>query len=121
MLTASSPVGRSRLAAAISARLTLGVEMSGQEPGSTATRMPQDRPRRPLRCGEPAIHEFRTEDDVLLRLTRFEGGPKGPVILTPGFGTSAFAYTIDTTDTPLDAAVARVIAAWESACQPDRS
>ena len=34
-----------------------------------------------------------------LQLTRFEGGAKGPVILTPGFGTSSIAYTIDTTDT----------------------
>ena len=33
------------------------------------------------------------------RLTRFQGGTKGPVILTPGFGTSSIAYTIDTTDT----------------------
>lgn len=58
-----------------------------------------ERVRRPLRCGEPAIHEFETEDGVTLRLTRFEGGSKGPVILSPGFGTSALAYTIDTTDT----------------------
>ena len=58
-----------------------------------------ERVRRPLRCGEPTIHEFETDDGVLLRLTRFEGGPKGPVILSPGFGTSALAYTIDTTDT----------------------
>ena len=27
-----------------------------------------------------------------LKLTRFKGGPKGPVILSPGFGTSALAY-----------------------------
>lgn len=60
-----------------------------------------ERPRRPLRCGEPEIHEFTTEDGVGLRLTRFNGGPKGPVILSPGFGTSALAFTIDTTDTNL--------------------
>jgi choline dehydrogenase-like flavoprotein len=57
------------------------------------------RVRRPLRCGVPEIHEFTTEDNVQLRLTRFKGGTKGPVILSPGFGTSSFAYTIDTTDT----------------------
>jgi choline dehydrogenase-like flavoprotein len=34
-------------------------------------------------------------------MLRFEGGSKGPVILSPGFGTSAEAYTIDTTDTNL--------------------
>ena len=58
-----------------------------------------DRERRPLRFGEPDVHDFVTEDGVRLRLTRFRGGPKGPVILSPGFGTSALAYTLDTTDT----------------------
>ncbi|QIG40677.1 alpha/beta hydrolase [Microbacterium sp. 4R-513] len=57
------------------------------------------RPRRPLRCGEPTIHRFRTQDGVELQLSRFQGGTKGPVILTPGFGTSSLAYTLDTTDT----------------------
>ena len=73
--------------------------MSEHEAASTATDASEERVRRPLRCGEPTIYEFDTEDAVLLRLTRFEGGRKGPVILSPGFGTSAFAYTIDTTDT----------------------
>jgi len=58
-----------------------------------------DRPRRPLRCGEPTVHRFLTEDGVELQLTRFQGGAKGPVILSPGFGTSSIAYTIDTTQT----------------------
>jgi cholesterol oxidase len=57
------------------------------------------REHRPLRTPPPDVHFFRTEDDVELRLTRFNGGPKGPVILSPGFGTSSYAYTIDTTDT----------------------
>lgn len=57
------------------------------------------RERRPLRCGPGTIHEFTTADGVTLRLTRFRGGEKGPVILSPGFGTSALAFTIDTTDT----------------------
>lgn len=57
------------------------------------------RRRRELRCGAPEVHDFVTEDGVTLRLTRFRGGAKGPVILSPGFGTSALAYTIDTTDT----------------------
>lgn len=59
------------------------------------------RVRRALRCGDPTIHDFETDDGVTLRLTRFEGGSKGPVILSPGFGTSALAYTIDTTETNL--------------------
>jgi cholesterol oxidase len=57
------------------------------------------RERRPLRCGEPEVHFFDTADGVGLKLSRFRGGKKGPVILTPGFGTSALAYTIDTTET----------------------
>ncbi len=57
------------------------------------------REHRPLRTPPPEVHFFKTEDDVELRLTRFNGGAKGPVILSPGFGTSSLAYTIDTTDT----------------------
>ncbi|WP_137843566.1 alpha/beta fold hydrolase [Microbacterium sp. 2FI] len=66
---------------------------------TTATADAPERERRPLRCGDPTIYEFPTADGVTLRLTRFEGGAKGPVILSPGFGTSALAYTIDTTET----------------------
>jgi cholesterol oxidase len=57
------------------------------------------RVHRELRCGAPEVHTFTTKDGVQLRLTRFQGGTKGPVMLTPGFGTSAIAYTIDTTET----------------------
>lgn len=59
------------------------------------------REHRALRTGAPEIHFFDTADGVQLKLTRFEGGTKGPVVLTPGFGTSAHAFTIDTTDTNL--------------------
>lgn len=57
------------------------------------------RVHRELRTGAPTIHYFTTADKVQLKLTRFHGGTKGPVIVTPGFGTSVLAYTIDTTDT----------------------
>jgi cholesterol oxidase len=57
------------------------------------------REHRPLRLPPAEVHFFRTDDDVELRLTRFQGGAKGPVILSPGFGTSAQAYLLDTTDT----------------------
>jgi cholesterol oxidase len=59
------------------------------------------RKKRPLRLSPPDVHPFTTGDGVALRLTRFKGGEKGPVILAPGFGTSSLAYTIDTTDTNL--------------------
>jgi choline dehydrogenase-like flavoprotein len=57
------------------------------------------RVRRELRTGPPDIRYFTTKDGVQLKMTRFEGGTKGPVIVSPGFGTSALAYTIDTTET----------------------
>jgi cholesterol oxidase len=59
------------------------------------------RQKRPLRVGPPEVHSVTTRDGVGLRLTRFPGGKKGPVILSPGFGTSALAFTIDTTATNL--------------------
>ena len=57
------------------------------------------RERRPLRLGEPEVHAFQTADGVELRLTRYRGGTKGPLIVAPGFGTSVRAYTIDTVET----------------------
>lgn len=77
----------------------LGVAMSDGETTTDAQTGADDRVRRPLRCGEPTVYEFTTEDGVGLRLSRFQGGTKGPVILSPGFGTSSIAYTIDTTGT----------------------
>jgi choline dehydrogenase-like flavoprotein len=59
------------------------------------------RRRRELRCGTPQVHYFDTTDGVQLRMLRFEGGSKGPVILAPGFGTAAEAFTLDTTATNL--------------------
>jgi cholesterol oxidase len=57
------------------------------------------RRRRALRLPEPEVYPFDTSDGVRLRLTRYQGGEKGPVIVAPGFGTSIGAYTIDTVDT----------------------
>lgn len=75
------------------------LNVSDDPSASPAARLPSERQRRELRCGRPEIHDFDTEDGVRLRLTRFRGGAKGPVILSPGFGTSAVAYTLDTTET----------------------
>lgn len=55
--------------------------------------------RRPLRAPAPTLHEFSTLDGVRLRLTRYQGGTKGPVILAPGFGNAASVYALDTVDT----------------------
>src|SRR3954452_17080668 len=66
--------------------------MAATEPGPTRT-------RRTLRLGEPEVHPLRTADGVELRLTRYNAGGKGPLIVAPGFGTSIRAYTNDTVET----------------------
>lgn len=57
------------------------------------------REKRPLRMDAPTLHPFQAADGTELLLTRYRGGSKGPVILSPGFGTSTLAYTIDTIET----------------------
>src|SRR5688572_18982246 len=59
------------------------------------------RKRRPLRVAAPTIHYFFTSDRVQLCLTRYQGGPKGPVILCHGLGVSSRIFTVDTIDTNL--------------------
>jgi choline dehydrogenase-like flavoprotein len=58
-------------------------------------------PRRALRLGPGEEHVPTTRDGVRLRLTRFQGGGKGPVLLSPGFGTSRLAFSIATVETNL--------------------
>jgi cholesterol oxidase len=65
----------------------------------------EPRQRRPLDMSVPEVHFFTTDDGVTLRLTRYQGGGKGPVILAPGFGTSTLAFTIDTVDQNLPEAL----------------
>ncbi|NDJ23211.1 hypothetical protein GS682_16525 [Nostoc sp. B(2019)] len=59
------------------------------------------RQKRPLRMSAPQVHFCTTDDGVQLRLIRYQGGTKGPVMLAPGFGTSTLAFSIDTVDTNL--------------------
>ena len=59
------------------------------------------RKRRPLKLPAPEVHFFETDDATILKLTRYQGGTKGPVVVSPGFGTSTLAYTIDTVDANL--------------------
>ena len=65
----------------------------------------EPRTRRALKMTPPEVHFFKTSDDVELRLTRHQGGTKGPVMLAPGFGTSTLAFSIDTVDTNLPEAL----------------
>jgi cholesterol oxidase len=59
------------------------------------------RQRRPLRVAPPQVAFFKSTDGVGLRLTRYQGGRKGPVILSPGLGVSSLIFSIDTIETSL--------------------
>lgn len=59
------------------------------------------RKKRPLRVEAPEVHYFKTSDAVQLRLTRYQGGSKGPVMLSHGLGVSSFIFTMDTIETNL--------------------
>jgi len=59
------------------------------------------RKKRTLRVPEPEVHLVRTGDGKVLKLTRYRGGAKGPVILAHGLGVSSLIFSIDTIDTNL--------------------
>jgi cholesterol oxidase len=59
------------------------------------------REKRPLRVGVPQVAFFKAADGVGLRLTRYQGGAKGPVILSHGLGVSSLIFSIDTIETNL--------------------
>ena len=59
------------------------------------------RPRRALLVGSPEIHTVETTDGLQLRLTRYQGGAKGPVLLVHCIGVSSLMYSIDTIETNL--------------------
>jgi cholesterol oxidase len=60
-----------------------------------------ERERRPLRVGQPIVYPVETADGVIVRLTRYQGGDKGPVILAHGLGVSSLIFSIDTIETNL--------------------
>ena len=57
------------------------------------------RRKRALRVGAPVVYSFPAKDGVPLRLTRYQGGSKGPVILSHGLGVSSLIFSLDTIDT----------------------
>ena len=61
----------------------------------------EPRKKRELRVSAPEVHWFETEDGAQLRLTRYQGGGKGPVMLVHGLGVSSLIFAIDTIDTNL--------------------
>ena len=44
----------------------------------------------------PEIHAVPTSDGTEVRLTRYRFGDKGPLVLAPGYGNAARAFTVDT-------------------------
>ncbi|MGI9021868.1 MAG: alpha/beta fold hydrolase [Acidimicrobiales bacterium] len=59
------------------------------------------RKKRPMRAPAPEVHPVMTDDGVELRLTRYQGGAKGPVLVAHGLGMSSRIFTIDTVETNL--------------------
>lgn len=55
-----------------------------------------ERTKRKLNAPEPTFHKFTTSDGLNLKLTRFEGGTKGPILLSHGFSVSGTIFQIDT-------------------------
>ncbi|MFL9875530.1 alpha/beta fold hydrolase [Paraburkholderia megapolitana] len=59
------------------------------------------RARRTLRAPAPVITFFKTDDDKTLKLTRYQGGTKGPVLLIHGSGVSSRIFSTDLIGTNL--------------------
>jgi cholesterol oxidase len=57
------------------------------------------RKKRALRVDAPVVYPFQAKDGTALRLTRYQGGSKGPVILSHGLGVSSLIFSLDTIDT----------------------
>ena len=63
-------------------------------------KLPQ-RKKRQLRVEEPEVYYFDSGDGVQLRLLRYQGGSKGPVLLSHCIGVSQRMYSTDTIETNL--------------------
>lgn len=59
------------------------------------------RKRRTLRVGAPVVYDVPTADGSRIRLTRYTGGTKGPVLLVHGLGVSSRIFSLDTLETNL--------------------
>jgi cholesterol oxidase len=56
------------------------------------------RKQRELRAPAPEVQFAMTEDGAQVRLTRYAGGERGPVVVAHGLGTSSEIFTVDTVD-----------------------
>ena len=59
------------------------------------------RDRRALKTEAPTVHPFTAPDGTELRLTRYQGGAGGPVMLVHGLGVSSRIFATDTIETNL--------------------
>jgi len=59
------------------------------------------RKKRQLRAPTPTCHPFVTDDNVQLKLTRYQGGDKGPVMLVHGLGVASSIFSTDLIQTNL--------------------
>jgi cholesterol oxidase len=56
----------------------------------------KNRKKRRLNAPTPEVHFIKTADEVELRLTRFPGGTRGPILLSPGLGITSDMFAVDT-------------------------
>lgn len=66
-----------------------------------STRLRRDAPprrHRPLDVPLREVHPYRAHDGTDLRLTRYRGGDRGPVVLVHGMGANPGTYTLDTVE-----------------------
>src|SRR6201986_404983 len=47
---------------------------------------------------QAAVHAVPTSDGTEVRLTRYQMGTKGPLVLAPGYGNAARAFATDTVE-----------------------
>jgi cholesterol oxidase len=75
--------------------------MKREAESATVAEKNAPRQKRSLRVSAPQVHQLTTSDGVQLRLTRYQGGTKGPVILSHGLGVSSLIFSTDTIETNL--------------------
>ncbi|KAL9984021.1 hypothetical protein ACROYT_G006275 [Oculina patagonica] len=82
------------------------------------------RKKRPLQLNgaTPEVYKCVTEDKVELKLTRYKGGTKGPVILFHGLGSSSGQFNLDTVETNLTEYLVQHrydvwLADWRASCE----
>lgn len=101
-MTVTGPVGQLRrleLLAAFGARFAGRLfDDYGTAVARTTPFDPKAAPRRhrPLEVPPAEVHPYRSRDGLDLRLTRYHGGDRGPVVLVHGMGANPRTFSLDT-------------------------